>query len=110
MSELKDCPFCGSKCEIRQQGSGWKAKCTSCCVSQDGTFTQRQHAVQEWNNRYLLGADGTVPDLKSCPYCGRSSDIRDTMGYLVTCNWCSASTGSWSTPSLAAEAWNRREA
>lgn len=48
MSELKPCPFCGSKAKLMRVGAGRIVKCEGCGVS---TSFLADDAAQAWNTR-----------------------------------------------------------
>lgn len=58
MSELKRCPFCGEKAEIKQKYTkhddvlkmGFKIKCTICLV-ETTVFIEKEEAIKAWNTR-----------------------------------------------------------
>ena len=67
MSQLKPCPFCGSKwTQVRFMGwpgkpsafeSGYRGECTDCCAMTRG-FIRPEDAAEAWNMR----ADGSEAD------------------------------------------------
>ena len=48
-AELKPCPFCGGKAEIKGSAFCW-VQCKSCGAETKGT-KKRANAIAEWNRR-----------------------------------------------------------
>ena len=68
MTELKNCPFCGSEPEIDWDGKHWTIKCY-CGVSNGHTIT-KQDAIKAWNTRADCTCRTTPrPDNTVCPEC-----------------------------------------
>lgn len=57
MSELKPCPFCGSKAEIEENSNiyskAFRVKCTNiyqCAIKQD-QWNLKEKSIESWNRR-----------------------------------------------------------
>jgi len=51
MTELKPCPFCGSKAEIYQDYEGsWTIECTV-CFARSWPRKDKEQAIEAWNRR-----------------------------------------------------------
>ena len=53
MSELKPCPFCGSKAEVYEECEMVKIRCSSymCQASVNGWHDEVEDAIEAWNRR-----------------------------------------------------------
>ena len=55
MEELKPCPFCGGKAEIKKHEEwGWfqyEVYCKNCDASFDASFSSKEAARNHWNRR-----------------------------------------------------------
>lgn len=56
--ELKPCPFCGGKAEIKKdEGQYVNIKCTQCpCDMGRYWFTRQTDAIKAWNRRFNNGS------------------------------------------------------
>lgn len=50
MDELKPCPFCGGKAELKQFCGWWGAQCCNGCCFARSAKTQEE-AIENWNRR-----------------------------------------------------------
>ena len=49
MAELKPCPFCGGKAEMKSYTRFWVA-CDD-CLSETSTYSTKEEAIEAWNRR-----------------------------------------------------------
>ena len=54
MSELKPCPFCGGKAEVRMFTSTLIFVQCKSCLSGTSAFSSEHEAVKVWNRRYTV--------------------------------------------------------
>ena len=101
--ELKNCPFCGGKAELKanQDGNIFQVHCP-CCKAQN---LWSVNAAELWNNRTRK-----VTDLKPCPICGKKVRVIqiDEATFVIQCFQCGLTTDYFDTPDDAKTAWNRR--
>ena len=110
MSELKPCPFCGSKrVDVRQEFSctPYQALCEDCGAELwRDTFIE---AVKAWNTRH------DEDDPKPCPKCGSTNigvfhltEVHGLEWFRIECRDCKTRTSSRNSLSEALAEWNRK--
>lgn len=53
-SNIKLCPFCGSKEYVIIKESGGRRVCCKKCCASAGLGIDKEHAISQWNNRYAF--------------------------------------------------------
>lgn len=78
MSELKPCPFCGSKSIAIQRGLTGTPRvwCADCRCNTGGKDTEAE-AIEAWNKRHRETCTDTTNDADSffCSNCGAEVDV-----------------------------------
>ena len=106
--QLKDCPFCGGKAEIKtnQDGNIFQIVCPSCHAHSLWSI----NAVELWNNRTRKDTS-----LLPCPICGNKGKLRREYDeelhddfFCVQCSHCGLTSVAYIYPNSAKSAWNRR--
>ena len=121
--ELKPCPFCGGKAEIKWDElredkislSGFFIQCSSCGARTDlYRRSEKQELIDYWNYRRDTYSNRFVPGqkVKCCPMCGSEEvSVVSFIKRYVHCDSgrdCYISTALFETKDEAIEAWNRR--
>ena len=101
MNELKPCPLCGSKAEVRTVEHADQVYCPNCGAR---TLWNSQ-ALANWNNRRAKKIK-----LMPCPLCGGAGKVYESYDskYYVQCRKCGFTTGETLVPLVAQVMWNRR--
>ena len=106
--ELKHCAECGGEAQIVEPVEGMFIVCCTECGLSYRTFTDKDWAVSDWNERTINAK------LKHCPFCGcyanllRCSEFSKDYWY-VACDRCLAKTRKVNSPDDAIGLWNERK-
>ena len=94
MSDIKPCPFCGGKAEIRFGGPYSIVRCSGCGVKTD-PFISDEDAIDAWNTRaertchWEWSEFGNEPDTWegwNCSICGDMGDeLSEIPDYCPSC-------------------------
>ena len=100
-AELKPCPLCGGKAEVKTSDAVEQVYCPNCGASTLWQPNAREH----WNNRKRKKLD-----LMPCPICGGAGRVCKSYDskYYTQCRKCGFTTGDTPNPQAAQAAWNRR--
>lgn len=70
--ELKHCPYCGGRPELRKKGKRFFYECGG-CWTQTRKHETPEEAAEEWNK--LLPEERGWKRVTCCPYCGGALEI-----------------------------------
>ena len=101
VAEMKTCPLCGSKAEVRTVEYSDQVYCPNCGAR---TLWNSQ-ALANWNNRRTKKIE-----LMPCPLCGGAGKVYESYDskYYVQCRKCGFTSGEALVPLVAQVMWNRR--
>ena len=101
VAEVKACPLCGSKAEVRTVEYSDQVYCPNCGAR---TLWNSQ-ALANWNNRRAKKIE-----LMPCPLCGGAGKVYESYDsrYVVQCRKCGFTAGDELDPQGAQATWNRR--
>jgi Lar family restriction alleviation protein len=106
MTELKPCPFCGSK-HILVDKDLPGAHCVECqdCYATISCYPTKQNAIDAWNRRR-----NPMMKLKPCPFCGGEAEVKSFREDMIfaQCKECLTTTNKYLSPERAVNAWNTR--
>ena len=95
MSEIKNCPFCGSEADVKsfttkkfmKSSTGYYVKCKS-CGNQSALELERQSTIEKWNRRKPIGdmveqlKEKSVETIPTCAVDGYSMTEEENMVFL----------------------------
>ncbi len=111
--ELKPCPFCGNEAikveKTRLDGEGRYYVYCPRCEARGSEQYCAANAIGAWNDVWN-NADISLPELKSCPFCGAEGEFinYDSSVFWVQCVNCGSHGMQSETKRAAINAWNRR--